>query len=105
MVGDTDLEIYQEGNSLDWPAWRERGKFGVGHGQEVGRGEFVPRLGPTINDDHIPLNRKAKIPTCDVIDFDYPFWHTRGDTADKCSALSLAKVGWVMAEWLKSSTK
>ena len=73
--------------------------------KKLGVREFVPRVGVTINDDHIPLNRKAKIPTCDVIDFDYPYWHTRGDTADKCSALSLAKVGWVMSEWLKKSVQ
>ena len=37
----------------------------------------------------------------DVIDFDYPPWHTQGDTPDRCSAASLAKVGWVIREWLK----
>jgi hypothetical protein len=105
MVGDKDLEIYQEGNSLDWPASRSVVNSVWAMAKKLGVREFVPRLGPTVNDDHIPLNRKAKIPTCDVIDFEYPHWHTRGDTADKCSALSLAKVGWVMAEWLKSVTR
>ncbi len=53
------------------------------------------------------LNTIARIPTCDVIDFDYPrpraasYWHTEADTPDKCDPLSLAKVGWVMLEWLK----
>jgi glutaminyl-peptide cyclotransferase len=105
MVGDKDLEIYQEGNSLDWPASRSVVNSLWATAKRLGVREFVPRLGPTVNDDHIPLCRKAKIPTCDVIDFDYPYWHTRGDTADKCSALSLAKVGWVIDQWLKKSAQ
>jgi glutaminyl-peptide cyclotransferase len=105
MIGDKDLEIYQEGNSLDWPASRAVVNSVWAMAKKLGVREFVPRVGVTINDDHIPLNRKAKIPTCDVIDFDYPYWHTRGDTADKCSALSLAKVGWVINEWLKKSVQ
>jgi len=49
------------------------------------------------------------IPTCDIIDFDYPvgpggkYWHTEADTPDKCSGVSLAKVGWVLLEWLESA--
>ncbi len=103
MVGDKDLEIYQEGNSLDWPASRSVVNSIWATAKKLGVREFVPRLGPTVNDDHLPLCRKAKIPTCDVIDFEYPHWHKRGDTADKCSALSLAKVGWVIDQWLKKS--
>ncbi len=48
------------------------------------------------------LHNVGEIPTIDLIDFDYPPWHTMGDTPDKCSALSLAKVGWVVHEWLKA---
>ena len=36
-------------------------------------------------DDHSPLNAIG-IPTIDLIDFDYPWWHTAGDTMDKISA-------------------
>lgn len=48
-----------------------------------------------IIDDHIPLNVVAGIPTIDLIDFDYPDWHTPGDTLDKISAESLAITGRV----------
>jgi hypothetical protein len=48
------------------------------------------------------LQRVGGIPTCDIIDFDYPVWHTTRDLPDQCSALSLAKVGWVIREWLES---
>lgn len=101
MVGDADLQIYQERNSLSWPRtralveeiWKVAGALGVK--------EFVPRKKYEISDDHLALNNIAGIPTCDIIDFDYPPWHTQADTPDKCSSLSLAKVGWVIQEWLR----
>lgn len=48
-----------------------------------------------IIDDHIPLNVVAGIPTIDLIDFDFPAWHTPGDTLDKISPKSLAITGRV----------
>ena len=50
-------------------------------------------------DDHTPLNA-AGIPTIDLIDFEYPPWHTAGDTMDKISAESLQTVGAVTAYYL-----
>ena len=47
-----------------------------------------------ITDDHTPLNAIG-IPVIDLIDFDYPPWHTAGDTLDKLSAESLQIVGQV----------
>lgn len=46
-----------------------------------------------ITDDHVPLNQVCGIPTIDIIDFDYDYWHTPGDTLDKLSPESLGKVG------------
>ena len=100
MVGDADLQIYQERNSMLWQdtrplvdaIWRTARRLGV-H-------EFVAQRKYEILDDHVPLHNIGRIPICDLIDFDYPSWHTQGDTADKCSALSLAKVGWVLRQWL-----
>ena len=50
-----------------------------------------------IGDDHVPFN-SAGIPAVDLIDFDYPYWHTLGDTPDKCSPQSLKAVGDVLAK-------
>ena len=50
-------------------------------------------------DDHVPLNAIG-IPTLDIIDFDYPPWHTAGDTIDKISAESLQIVGSVALYYL-----
>jgi hypothetical protein len=61
--------------------------------EEIGLGRiFRPRRGQYLTDDHIPLLR-AGIHSIDVIDFDYPSWHTTSDTVDKVSAASLANVG------------
>ena len=40
----------------------------------------------------MPLNQSG-IPTIDIIDFDFPAWHTPADTLDKVSAESLQIVG------------
>src|SRR3990172_7207906 len=68
--------------------------------RRLGIQEFAPRPIQPMVDDHVPLNA-AGIPTCLLIDFQYPPWHTSGDTIDKCSADSLTKVGWVILEWLR----
>lgn len=86
MVGDKDLQIYQEGNSAKFfPAF-------VDSIWEIGRsvapGVFIPIVKYYITDDHISLIRYG-IRSIDVIDFDYPYWDTADDTADKCSWQSL----------------
>ncbi len=55
-----------------------------------------------ILDDHTPLNA-AGIPTIDLIDFDFPPWHTTEDTMDKISAESLQTVGRVALYYLSES--
>jgi len=98
MVGDRDLNLFMEKNSLRFAP-------GVTHSvweaaKRAGVREFHPSARHDINDDHLPLNEIARIPTCDVIDFDYPYWHTTQDVPENCSGESLAKVGRVMLRWL-----
>lgn len=106
MIGDKELHLYYERNSMKMARsvcidiWKVAKRLKVE--------EFVPRTRHEVRDDHLPLNEIAKIPTCDLIDFDYPrpglsasYWHTIEDTADKCSGESMCKVGWVLLEWLK----
>jgi len=100
MVGDKDLQIYMETNSLLYaPAvtesiWKAARSAGVK--------EFIHRERHEISDDHLPLNRIAGIPTCDVIDFDFEHWHTTRDVPSNCSAGSLGKVAKVMLAWLQA---
>jgi len=103
MVGDKDLRIYQERYSAWWRDTRPLVDDIWATARRLGVREFVARRGSAIRDDHLPLHEIGKIPCIDVIDFDYPPWHTRGDVPEQCSALSLAKVGWVIREWLKAA--
>jgi hypothetical protein len=52
-------------------------------------------------DDHIPFAVRG-IPAVDLIDFDYPYWHTTADTIDKISAESLERVGRTLETFLES---
>ena len=54
-----------------------------------------------ITDDHVPLNTFAKIPSIDLIDFDYLPWHTADDTLDKLAPESLRIIGAVTVYYLK----
>ena len=110
MVGDKDLQIYYEGNSLRLAGRITKSIWAVAKQLEVK--EFIAKQKHIIRDDHLPLNEIARIPTCGIIDFDYPneqtgnqFWHTEQDTPDKCSAESLEKVGKVLLEWLRQLQK
>ena len=99
MVGDKDLKISPERFSVDrapevvervWTAARD-----------LGYGRYFPETitGP-ITDDHVPL-LDAGIHAIDVIDLDYPYWHTTQDTADKLSVESLQVVGDVAVALLR----
>jgi glutaminyl-peptide cyclotransferase len=46
-------------------------------------------------DDHIPLIKIDHIPTIDLIDFDYPVWHTADDDLEHIGPESLQQVGSV----------
>ena len=102
MVGDADLQLYQERNSMWWKDTRVLVEDIWATARRLGVSEFIARKKHEVSDDHLPLNNIAKIPTCDIIDMDYPAWHTQADVPEQCSALSLAKVGWVVSEWLRA---
>jgi len=102
MVGDADLQLFKERNSATWPETRPLVDQIWATARKLGVAEFIPRVKHTVTDDHVALYQIGGIPACDLIDFDYPYWHTEGDTPEHCSALSLAKVGWVLWEWLGS---
>jgi glutaminyl-peptide cyclotransferase len=54
-----------------------------------------------VEDDHAPFLR-AGVPSALLIDFDFPPWHTAGDTLDKVSPQSLQIVGDVLLDALPS---
>ncbi len=89
MIGDRDLRISRESNSTPWLTdiiW--------GAAKGLKRREFLERE-TAIEDDHLRF-LEAGVPAVDIIDLDYPAWHTAGDTLDKVSAASLQAVGDVL---------
>ncbi|MEN6459233.1 MAG: M28 family peptidase [Thermoguttaceae bacterium] len=105
MVGAADLKLPIEGNSAWWRETRPLVNEIWSTAARLGVGEFLPRKAGEIEDDHIELYSTGRIPCIDIIQQldDYPPWHTRQDTPEQCSPLSLAKVGWVIREWIKTA--
>ena len=90
MIGDRNLNIKRESQSTRWLKdiiW--------GTAQSLGYAKEFPNEEIEITDDHVPY-LKAGIAAVDLIDFDYPAWHTAADTLDKVSAHSLKIVGDVV---------
>ena len=63
--------------------------------QKMGHGSIFVNASTPIEDDHIPF-LNAGVPATDIIDLDYPAWHTPADTLDQTSARSLQVVGDVV---------
>ena len=80
------------------------GSTGLVRGRQALQSEVVHQLRRTRgHDDHLPLNEVAGIPTIDIIDFEYPFWHKADDLPENCSAESLEEVGQVVTAWLAAN--
>lgn len=95
MIGDADLNIYKERNSdpaLTDEIWAVAASLGYDD-------RFLPEYKYSMTDDHTPF-LEAGIPAVDLIDFDYPYWHTVGDTVDKVSPQSLEAVGRTLWVWV-----
>lgn len=96
MVGDAGQQLYWEAASdpvLRQEIWALAAELGY-------RAVFTPTVRYSIIDDHRPFLHRG-IPAVDVIDFDYPYWHTVSDTADKVSPESLERVGRVLEEMVQ----
>ena len=93
MIGDHDLRIPMEEASFYFArdivekVWRVA--------RDLGITSFQHEVGKPVYDDHIPLN-EAGLPTIDIVDFDYPPWHTLRDVPAACSPKSLDDVGRVV---------
>ena len=90
MVGDRDLTIRRDGNSTPWltdTIWTSAAALGY-------QTQFLDER-TSIDDDHVPFLR-AGIPAVDIIDLDYPAWHTAQDDLAHVSARSLQVVGDVV---------
>lgn len=74
--------------------------------EKIGYGSYFPKSeGGAITDDHLPVNKDARIPCIDIIPY-YPdcpqssfgpTWHTVNDTMDNISISTLKAVGQTVA--------
>src|SRR5881398_2341178 len=94
MVGDRSLDITLP---TDSPVEMARDIFASAEALKLRN--YFSYFDREMTDDHTPLNRIG-IPTLDMIDFDFAWWHTADDTIDKLSAQSLQVVGSVAAYYL-----
>ena len=97
MVGDASLTITLAPNS---PSQMAQSIFAAAEALKLRN--YFTYFDRDITDDHTPLNAIG-IPTIDLIDFDFAWWHTVGDTIDKVNAQSLQIVGRVTAYYLSES--
>ncbi len=97
MIGDADLEIPIEPFSERGAPGLRRQLWDIAANLEIT--VFSSEYGTPVQDDHVPL-LNIGIRAVDLIDFDYPFWHTMEDTPDKCSPESLDKVGQVLVQFI-----
>jgi len=100
MVGAENAKFYREGGSMQYAAkivnkvWEAAAEIGY-------QDYFIPQNSPGITDDHIFINRDAKIPTIDIVDYDparedsyFPFYHhTHADNLSIIDTNTLKAVG------------
>ena len=90
MIADRDLHMRREGYSTPWLTdiiWNTAKRLGQDNA-------FVPQS-TRIEDDHLAF-LAAGVASVDIIDLEYPPWHTAQDTLDAVSARSLQTVGDVV---------
>lgn len=96
MVGQRDQRIPIEPTSsqeLQQEIWAVA--------QDVGATNFTTETGTALLDDHTPFLERGW-QAVDIIDFDYPQWHTIDDTLEQVSPTSLEEVGRVLEHWILS---
>ena len=94
MIGDANLDIRRESYSTPWLTdlvWASA--------RRLGYGAYFRSDAVAVEDDHVPFLR-ARVPAVDVIDIEYPPWHTAGDTLEQISPKSLGIVGEVILDTL-----
>jgi hypothetical protein len=90
MIADRDLRIRRDLNSTRWLTdivWDAA--------RRVNQSSVFIAESTEIEDDHLPFVQ-AGVPSLDIIDLEYPAWHTAQDTLDAVSARSMQTVGDVL---------
>jgi len=93
MIGDADLDILIESFSKNSSPALVKKVWDIARKNNINT--FSSKMTSYIYDDHYPF-LEAGYEAIDIIDLDYPYWHTIEDTPDKCSPQSLQNVGTVL---------
>ncbi len=114
LVGEKDIDDYAPGdpeeigaNQQEFPIEGHSYNSAPEHVEaiwtlaaEMGYADtFIQRQRGPITDDHLPFIERG-IPALDIIDLNYPYWHTLEDTLDKLSPQSLARPAQVVEMYL-----
>ncbi len=114
LVGEKDIDDYAEGDPDEVNAHQqeftiEAHSFNSAPQQvediwtlaaEMGYADtFIQRQRGPITDDHLPFIERG-IAAVDIIDLNYPYWHTLEDTLDKISPQSLERAATVVEMYL-----
>ncbi len=106
MVGASDavfmkeqISVYYAQQLVDY-VWDLAAQKGYSH-------LFINKKGGIVTDDHLYVNRIAKIPCIDIIDYDEtrggfnPTWHTHNDNISNIDPATLEAVGSVLLELIR----
>ncbi len=100
MIGDKDFGI-----TLPPDSPQQLTREILADADALGIREKFGYLDRALLDDHVPLNSVAQIPTIDLIDFDYLYWHTADDTLERLGPEGLQHVGAVTLRRLRFGLK
>jgi hypothetical protein len=98
MIAGKNVHIPAEQNS--WFQARSLVEELWNTADELGCKVFDNRVGPSVLDDHLALN-KSGIPAVDLIDFEYKHWHRLSDIPANCAPDGMSEVAKVLSVWLQ----
>lgn len=98
MVADKDLEFKVEQHSFKMAPELIKLIWNIAKSKNYNHFKF--EMGAAIIDDHLSFSMETGVPSIDIIDLDYEFWHTTYDTPENISSESLAIVGDVLLTFL-----
>jgi hypothetical protein len=99
MIGERDLRIMRDAHSTPWLVdivW--------GAARRLGHESVFVDETTQVEDDHVSFLR-AGVPAIDIIDLEFPQWHTADDTIEHLSPRSLQLVGDVVLTALPAIEK
>ena len=99
MVADKDLDIEIEKYSYNMAPSLVSYIWGIAKEKQYDN-IFKSKLGSAIIDDHLSFSMMTGVPSINIIDLNYKYWHTVNDTPENISKESLDVVGSVLIDFI-----